>query len=268
MNSKLLRFTAIFFLTLLMGGPALGATDEALTVQQSQDKAMAILKRSADFLAQAKQYSVTVDSGFDLVQPSGQKTEVGETRKVSIRRPDRARIDFEKRDGSKGSFIFDGKEIIFYTTPDNVYARTPKPTNLDDALLHFTHELKMRLPLAELFSSTLPDFVARETRQARYVGKSAVAGIPCEHLALRTDEVDYQVWVASGKEPLPIRLIITYKHQPSQPQFWAQLTSWNLSPKISDSVFAFTPPAGAKKISFVTGVSPQTVPAGQKGGKQ
>jgi hypothetical protein len=71
---------------------------------------MAILKRMADFLSQTQRFSVTVDIGFDVVQDSGQKIEFGETRKIVIRRPDRARIDITKGDGATSGFIFDGQQ--------------------------------------------------------------------------------------------------------------------------------------------------------------
>ena len=59
-----------------------------------------------------------------------------------------------------------------------------------------------------------------------------------------------QLWVAQGQQPLPRRLVITYKHADGRPQFWAQLSDWNLSPEAPDSLFVFTPPKGAAKIAF------------------
>jgi hypothetical protein len=61
---------------------------------------MAVLKRMAEFLSQAQRFSVTVDTGFDVVQDSGQKIEFGETRQIVLRRPDRVRIEATKRNGS------------------------------------------------------------------------------------------------------------------------------------------------------------------------
>ena len=51
-------------------------------------------------------------------------------------------------------------------------------------------------------------------------------------------------------EPLPRRLVITYKHADGRPQFWAQFSEWNLAPEVPDTLFVFTPPAGAVKIAF------------------
>jgi hypothetical protein len=93
--------------------------------------------------------------------------------------------------------------------------------------------------------------------------------VPCDHLAVRTSKgVDFQVWVAQGSEPLPRRIVITYQEEPGQPQFWADLSDWNLSPEISDTLFTFTPPAGADRIQFLAEVGGATVTSTPKGDNQ
>jgi hypothetical protein len=46
--------------------------------------------------------------------------------------------------------------------------------------------------------------------------------------------------------------VITYKDETGQPQFWADLYDWNLSPELSDALFTSTPPDGADRIQFLT----------------
>lgn len=82
------------------------------------------------------------------------------------------------------------------------------------------------------------------------VGESTVAGILCDHLTFRNDQIDFQIWVRKSGDPLPVRWIITYKNDKGQPQFWAQFIEWNLNLKIEDSIFSFTPPKGAEQILF------------------
>src|SRR5262249_34496321 len=79
-----------------------------------EEKAMAVVKRMAEFLTKAQRFSVAVDIGFDVVQDFGQKIEFGETRQMVFRRPDRVRIDATKRNGSKSGMIFDGKAIAAF----------------------------------------------------------------------------------------------------------------------------------------------------------
>jgi hypothetical protein len=88
-----------------------------------------------------------------------------------------------------------------------------------------------------------------------YVETTTITDVPCDHLAARTAAgVDFQVWVAQGSEPLPRRIVITYKNENGQPQFWADLSKWNLAPDVSDALFSFTPPNGAERIQFLAEV--------------
>lgn len=217
---------------------------------KSRQDAIAVVKRMADFLSGAQNISVTADIGFDAVQDDGQKIEFGETRKILLSRPDRLRIDETKRNGSKSELVFDGKSIMLYYTQDNVYALADKPGTVDDAVSYFVNDLGMRLPLAELINSKLSGELSGRIVSAAYVEKSSIDGVPCDQIALRGADADMQLWVAQGPQPLPQRVIITYKKLDGRPQFWAQFSDWNLKPKVSGKLFSVTPPKGAVKIEF------------------
>jgi hypothetical protein len=96
--------------------------------------------------------------------------------------------------------------------------------------------------------------------------------VPCDHLAARTPQgVDFQVWIAQGDQPVPRRIVITYRGETGQPQFWADLSDWNLAPDVSDSLFAFTPPNGAERIQFlaeVRNVATKAASKNKKGGQK
>jgi hypothetical protein len=118
--------------------------------------------------------------------------------------------------------------------------------------------------------STLPTELDKLVLSADYVETTTITDMPCDHLAVRTAKgVDFQVWVAQGNEPLARRIVITYKDEAGQPQFWADLSNWNLAPEVSDALFTFTPPAGAERIQFLAEVGSTAVTATpEKGGKK
>lgn len=237
-------------LTLLLLSAPVHAQQTSAVNPEIEEQAMAVLKRMAEFLTQAQRFSVTVDTGFDVVQDSGQKIEFGETRQIVLRRPDHVRIEATKRNGSKSGMFFDGTDLAAFNTKENVYATVARPGTVDEAIAYFLNDLDMRLPLAELLSSHLAKTLSEHVRAAAYVEPSQIAGVPCDHLALRGDQADLQLWVAQGNQPLPRRLVITYTREDGRPQFWAQFSEWNLAPEVPDALFVFTPPAGAAKIAF------------------
>src|SRR5215831_20195937 len=107
-------------LTMLVLSAPVRAQQTSAANPDIEKQAMAVVKRMTEFLTQAQRFSVTVDTGFDVVQDSGQKIEFGETRQMVLRRPDRLRIEATKRNGSKSGMFFDGKDIAVFNTKENV----------------------------------------------------------------------------------------------------------------------------------------------------
>lgn len=226
-------------------------SDTAATASARNPEAMATLTKMAEFLSGTPRFRVNVRSGYDVVQETGQKIEFGERRKITVDRPDRLRLEATQSDGDQNLLLVDGREITLLSTPQNVYAKTAQPGNLDKAVVYFKQNLKMRLPLAALLVSTLPAELDRRVEAIEYVERTTLFGTPAHHLAARTASVDFQVWVAEGDRPLPLRIVLTYRDDAGQPQFWADFSDWDLGPTITDAVFAFTPPAGARQIQFL-----------------
>ncbi len=219
-----------------------------------EEKAMTSFKRMAGFLAKTQSFKVRLDIGFDVVQDSGQKIEYGETRELVLKRPNHIRIDSTKRDGATSRFSFDGKSIAVFNAGENVYASVAKTGTLDEAIDYFLDDLDMRLPLAWLCAAKLPQTVQERIWAADYVEQATIAGVACDHIAVRATTVDLQLWIAQGDQPVPQRILITYRGAVGQPQFWAQFSDWSLSPRVPDTLFTFTPPQDAIQINIVPSV--------------
>jgi hypothetical protein len=229
--------------------------------------------RMADYLSKAPAWSVTLHTSYDAVQRDGYKVEWNEIRTVTLSRPDRLRIDGERSDGARSLVLFDGKEITTFDESARVYAQAPHPGNIDDAVVYFVHGLGMRMPLAVMLLDRLPAELQQRVQFVKYVEKTTTLGAPAYHIAAKTATVDFQLWIAEGDRPLPMRVVLTYRNTRGQPQFRTQFSDWNLDIKPAASLFAFTPPAGAKKIPFaatLATIAParQGSAARMKGGKQ
>jgi hypothetical protein len=215
-----------------------------------------ILLRMAGFLAGAPRFSVVINDNYDVLQDSGQMIEFGETRRITVSRPDHLRVEVVHGDGERHFVLYDGRTITVSSPAQNVYAQAAKPGGIDAAVTYFLKDLHMRLPLAMLLLSRLPEEIQRRTETVDYVEKTEIGGKPVHHLAGRTDTVDYQIWVEEGSQPLPLRIVLTYRNAEGHPQFRAQFSDWNLSPPIQATDFAFKPPEGARKIAFLAELPP------------
>ena len=240
-------------------------TSAATQPTESQTQARAILMQMAQYLGTTPRFSVRLTGGYDAVQSSGQKIEFAETSRVTVNRPNNLRIEGERSDGVKRLVVFSGTEIVLIDSSANVIATAPQPGDLDETLVHFVGEMGIRVPLAALLLSRFPAELERRLKFVDYIEKTTIHGAPAHHVAGRTDAVDFQIWVPEGDKPLPQRVVITYKNAPGQPQFWAQLSDWNVAPTIEASTFAAQAPAGAQRVSFLTQI-PRVAPTARQSG--
>jgi hypothetical protein len=222
-------------------------------------EAMEILQNMARTLAGAEQFSVTLHSSYDAPQPDGQMVEFGALRQIQVKRPDRIRIDKQRSDGDRLILFFDGKEIIVHNLTENVYATAAKAGSVDDAIKYLVGVLKTPLPLARLFRTTLPEDMERLVEEIDYVERNMLTDVPTDHLAVRTRDVDFQIWIARGEEPLPRRIVMTYKNFKGDPQFRADFTNWDLSAKGVKGPFKYSVPENSEQV-------PMLVPNRQQAG--
>ena len=229
-------------------------------------EAMAAILEMAKFLAATPRFSVNVRSGYDAVQASGQKIEFGETRRIVVDRPARLRIDSEPSNGDQRQVLFDGKMITVSSPVQKVYAQATQKGSIDDALRFFKQELHLPLPLAPLLMNTLGDELEKRIVEIKGVETTQTSAGTVHHLAARGDTVDFQVWLAEGDKPLPSRVVLTYPEADGQPQYWADFSDWNLSPKVDDALFSFAPASDARKILFVNQIKrvAPAMPAGEQ----
>jgi hypothetical protein len=137
----------------------------------------AVLMRMADYLPRSPAWSVTVHTSYDAVQPDGYKVEWNGMRTVTLKRPDRLRVESERSDGARSLIIFDGKSITSFDESARVYAQVPHPGSVDDAVVYFVHDLGMRLPLAVMLLDRLPAELQQRVQAVKYVEKTATLGM-------------------------------------------------------------------------------------------
>ncbi len=239
--------------------------NEQTTSVESPDPGL-YFDRMAHFLSSARQFQTTARMGYDVVQESGQKIEFSEHHRITIARPDRLRVEIQKSNGERGAVIFDGNKITAYSLTHKVYAEAEKQGDLDAVLVYFLRDLKMRLPLALLFRSDFPEEMGRRLVNLEFVEVSEITDVPCVHLAGRTDQVDFQIWIPRSGKPLPRRLTITYRDQEGHPKFWANFDDWNMMPSIASADFKFAPPQGTERIPFLVEIGRALPQENRQGG--
>ena len=125
-RSRLLVLSAMLVaLGCTLWAPLATAVEEA----GSDERAAARLAAMANTLAKAPRLQTTIDANWDVTQPSGEKIEFGETRVMTMRRPDRLRVETTRRDGRRRVFLFDGTQLAVSDPDLKVYATEPRFTS-------------------------------------------------------------------------------------------------------------------------------------------
>jgi hypothetical protein len=230
---------------------SIGALPAAALAQPAgiEPQATAILKRSLDYLAGLKAFSVDTTSTIEMVLTSGQKIQFDNAAVASVQRPDKL-VARRKGDLVNQAFYYDGKNLSLYNPDQKVYATVAAPNTLE-AMIDFARDsLDIIVPAGDLLYRNALELLTADVRSGFVVGKGVVGGVRCDHLAFRNADVDWQIWIQEGAKPLPRKYVITSTQVAGAPQF-AVLASWNTAPKFADGTFVFAPAKGAQRIDFL-----------------
>lgn len=210
-----------------------------------------ILQQACDFLKAAKQFSFQAEVTDDRVYSGGKKLQFAFDLVAYTQRPNKLRIN-AAGDLENKEFFFNGKTVTLYDKSRHVYAIMKAPATIAATMDQAAKEYGLRVALADLTGENAYALMTKGVKHALYVGEGLVRGVKCHHLAFDKANIQWQVWIEAGDKPLIRKLLITQKKLLASPQWTAYLKDWNFAPQLSDSLFDFTPPAGAKQIKFIS----------------
>src|SRR3954447_11083184 len=245
----------------LLLAPIAGARQGAPSAPPGVDpKADAILRSMGRTLAAAKTFSFEASETSDNFSPSGQKIQLGKTVKALVRRPGSISA-VVNGDVENIAYYYRGKTVTIVNNLEHVYAVQDVPPDNADAMFDFLADrFRITAPLSDLMFADPYQAMIVHVRGGEYLGLHAVDGTKCHHLAFRQDAIDWQIWIEEGSQPLPRKVVITYKDLPGAPQFTAVLQKWELTSAAPDAAFEAKIPEGYKRVDLQP-VGPTTQPA-------
>ena len=137
--------------------------------------------------------------------------------------------------------------MIAYDTGANAYKKFQAPSTIRATLDLAEQKYGANVPLDDLFRWGDGDAKASVLTSAHYIGKEQIAGQTANHYAFRQPGRDWQIWIADGPRPAPLRISIVASNDVARPEFQADL-AWNTAPKFVPATFAFAPPSNARAI--------------------
>lgn len=213
-------------------------------------EAARIMQRMTEYVGSLQKFGLVTDSSMDVVLVNGQKIQFDSGTRLTVQRPNKLRAE-RIGDVISQSFYYDGEALTLVNPDDGYYATVPAPATID-AMLDFARDsLDVIAPAGDLVMQDSYARLMMDVTSGFVVGKSMVGSVRCDHLAFRSLDVDWQVWIEDGARPLPRRYVITTLDVAGSPQFQVRMNEWTTTPDVSPKQFEFLPPPGARRIEFM-----------------
>ena len=209
--------------------------------------AKARLKEMSDYMGAQKAFSFEYDTFLEVVTKEDQKLGLASSGSMAVSRPDKIRAT---RTGGFADveYVFDGKTLTMLGKNANAYAQAAATGTIDQLVDTVRDKYHRPVPGADLLMSNIHDQLMPEVTNAKDLGSGVIDGVECDHLAFRTKDVDWQIWIAQGERPYPCRYVITSTQVSRAPAYTVALRDWNTD-AVAPASFVFKAPANARKLN-------------------
>ena len=206
-----------------------------------------VLRAACQYLAEAPFFSLNAEIWREHITVDGEKVQFSRLMEMEVQRPNRLHAEIHSPH-SQRAFWYDGRALTVLDRKRNLFSSTAMPPNLDEAVDAARDQFGIDLPMIDLaISDPFTNAMAR-VQGARYFGMAPAMGFMCHHLAFTQQNIDWQIWIQDGPQPLIRKFVITHKNEPGSPEFTGLVREWNFTERISESDFVFAPPGGANKV--------------------
>jgi len=227
---------------------AMAGTTNISDGRADEANAKALLKAMSDYLAAQKAISFDYDSNLEIVTTQQQKVALVSSGTLTLNRPDKLHAT---RTGGFANveMVFDGKALTLLGKNANLYAQIDAPGTIDQLVDVLRDKYHRPVPAADLLMSDPYKELMPLVNDAKDLGSGVIRGVECDHLAFRTNEVDWQIWIAQGARPYPCRYVITSKKVTGWPQYTLDTWAWKTGTEVASDGFKLDIPADAKKLA-------------------
>jgi len=212
--------------------------------------AIRLLRQMGKYLGAADEFSFRAEITDDVVLSNAQKIQFGGISNIEVRRPNKLHVRYSG-DERQTQIFYDGKTFTIFGTKNLVYTKTDVPPTIDAAVDKIFELYDITVPVADLVYKDPFSVLIENVETGYLVGRTLIRGKPTFHLAFTQKEIDWQIWIEDGPQPLPRKILYSYKNETGFPQYTAVLYDWNFQPRLSESFADFHPPSGSDEIKFL-----------------
>jgi len=235
-------------MALALLAPSVVVSTDALAQAPSVDPAaVQKFKRMTEFVDGMPQFTVNTQSIIEELRFGGHRVDFDLAAKVTVKRPNKLSA---ARSGQllNEQIFYDGTTLALYRPSDGTYATATAPGTIEKMIDFARETVGILLPAADLVYRGAFPLMMQDVSLAAVIGQTVIGGIKCDHLLFSRPGVDFQIWIAEGKQPLPCKYVVTETDAPTKLSITTFLSGWNTKAAVQDAQFKFVPPKGAKAI--------------------
>ena len=221
----------------------------SVAVQADEADAKRILKSMSDYVGAQTALSFEYDAVLEVTTVDDQVLALASSGSVTLNRPDKIRATRSGGFADVESF-FDGKTLTLLGKKHNIYTQLEVPGTIDHLVDELKNTYNRPLPAADLLLSSSYDELMHDVTDVKDLGSAVIGGVECDTFAFRTNEVDWQIWIAQGEQPYPCRYVITSKLIANAPQYSVQTRAWTTGAEVATDGFEFKNPSKADLVDL------------------
>jgi len=224
-----------------------------------------VIDRMAKFLGTKKGFALRQSSTTTVSDEAAKKLAGTMEHAVRVERPNRLAVVLTGDQPGTGTVISDGETLVIHQRQNeakrneppkyaNRYESSTAPATLAELVDNPYLRTMLSVGGADIVTKALlaedPAAVMLEgVQEISVVGAEEIDGRPCTHLAAKTESGNWDLWVASGDEPVPVKFVpaigqLFFGGRNVDLSSTVTFDQWRFDPGFESADFAFVPGEG------------------------
>ena len=223
----------------------------------------------ATFLGATQSFSLRQVSTTTASDEAAQKLTGLMEHAVRVERPNRLAVFLSGNQPGSGSVISDGQSLVIHQKQKDAdrYESSPAPATLSEVVDNPHLRTMLAVGGADVVTKALlaedPAAALLEGVQELSVADAEeIDGRACTHLVARSELGNWDLWVATGDEPVPVKFVPTigqlfFGGRNVDLSSTVIFDQWRFDPDFEAADFAFVPEEGWEKVDSLSGFADQ-----------
>ena len=232
-------------------------------------EAREVIDRMATFLGATQSFSLRQVSTTTASDEAAQKLTGLMEHAVRVERPNRLAVFLSGNQPGSGSVISDGQSLVIHQKQKDAdrYESSPAPATLSEVVDNPHLRTMLAVGGADVVTKALlaedPAAALLEGVQELSVADAEeIDGRACTHLVARSELGNWDLWVATGDEPVPVKFVPTigqlfFGGRNVDLSSTVIFDQWRFDPDFEAADFAFVPEEGWEKVDSLSGFADQ-----------